>query len=272
MTEATTQPVKERQPQPLLHRVREMAPQSQITLFVALLGGAAFVLWLFIASNFAPLVTPISLGWPVIALLYFICERFVVDLDVREQTHSFSLSEIALVLGLIFASPVDLLIGQAVGAGSALLLRPGQRPIKLLFNLANFAVCSGVALVCFRLIVGGVDPLAIAGWLGAFAAVLASDVLGATNVALVIWMSRRERPNLGSLFGFGTIYTAAAPAIALLAATVLWRAPAATWVLAVLAGMTFIVLRLHGREVQRHRSLSRLHESTRRIQQSFSLD
>ena len=208
----------------------------------------------------------------MLAVLFFVAERFVVDLEVREQTHSFSLSEIALILGLVFAAPVDLLIGQAVGATLALALRPGQRPIKLLFNTANFAVSTAVALVIFRLIVGSSDPIGPTGWVAAFAAAFSADLFAAANVALVIWLSRYERPNFTSLFGFGTIYTLVAPSIALLAATVLWHAPEASWLLVVLAVMTFVVLRFHSRELRRHRSLSRLHESTSRIQESFSLD
>jgi diguanylate cyclase (GGDEF)-like protein len=184
---------------------------------------------------------------------------------------STSLSEIALVLGLFFAPPADLLVGQLLGTGAALLLRPGQRPIKLLFNLANFALCSAVALVIFRL-VGAGDPLSVVGWVGAFGAAIASDLVAAVNVAVVIWLSHRERPDLGSMFGIGTIYMLAAPSIAVLAATVLWHAPEAGWLLVVLAVMAYMVLRLHGRELRRHQAVSQFHESTRRIQESFNLD
>jgi diguanylate cyclase (GGDEF)-like protein len=110
------------------------------------------------------------------------------------------------------------------------------------------------------------------GWVAAFVAAFASDLVAATNVALIIWMSQRERPNLKSLFGFGSIYTLVAPSIALIAATVLWKAPGAWLLLVALAAMTFFVLRFHGREMRRVKTLSRLHESTRHIQESFSLD
>jgi diguanylate cyclase (GGDEF)-like protein len=272
-------PAEERQRQPLLRRFLPRAglslrdrPSTEISLFVAALWGVAAILWLAILPNIAPFQSPVQLTWPMLALLFFISERFVVDLEVREQTHSFSLSEIALVLGLVFAAPFDLLLGQALGAGLALALRPGQRPIKLLFNIGNFALCTGVALLLFRFIVTGPDPLTPIGWFAAFIAALSSDLVAAANVAFVIWRSQHERPNLASLFGFGTIYTLVAPSIALIAATVLWHAPGASWLLAALALMTFVVLRLHGREMRRVRSLSRLHESTRHIQEWFSLD
>ncbi len=263
---------EERQRQPLLRRFLASSPESKIAAFVAVLWFVAMVSWGLILPTVHALNAPITLTWPVLALLFFLAERFVVDLEVREQTHSFSLSEIALVVGLVFAAPVDLLVGQMLGAGLALSLRPGQSPIKLLFNVANFALSTAVALIAFRLVVGGSDPLSVTGWIAAFGAVIASGLVAAGNVALVIWMSQHERPNLASLFGFGSIYTLVAPGIALIAATVLWHAPEASWLLVALTAMSFVFLRLHGRELSRHRSLSRLHESTRRIQESFSLD
>jgi diguanylate cyclase (GGDEF)-like protein len=272
VTAANGNIIEERHSVPLLRRISGLARLSPVARFVSLMWLSAAVLWAVVLLGFAPIHAPINLPWPLLAVLFFAAERFVVDLEVREQTHSFSLSEIALLLALIFAAPSDLLIGQAIGAGLALSLRPGQRPIKLLFNLANFAACAAVALVLFRLIVGANDPLGLFGWIGAFVATFVSDLVGASAVAAVIWITQRERPNVGSLFGVGTIYTLVAPSVALLAATVLWYAPAASWLLVVLGAMVYVMLRWNGREIRRHRSVSQLHESTREIQSSFTLD
>src|SRR5688572_21353897 len=110
----TTRPGKERQRQPLLHRVRRLltSPSAQIAAYVVALSVSAAAVWGFAASSFPQLDAPIGIGWPILAILFFGAERFVVDIDVREQTHSFSLSEIAVILAIIFASPVDLLLGQ----------------------------------------------------------------------------------------------------------------------------------------------------------------
>jgi diguanylate cyclase (GGDEF)-like protein len=249
-----------------------MSASRRISAFVALLWLVAAALWTGILSNVQPLPAPINLPLPVLMLLFFAAERFVLDVEVREQTHSFSLSEIALLLALVFATPADLLVGQTVGAGIALALRPGQSFTKLLFNLANFAVASAVALVVFRLMVGAGSPLEIGGWVGAFAAVFMSDTIAAASVGVVIWLSQHIRPNLSSLFGVGTIYTLVAPSVALLAATVLWYAPTASWLLVVLGLMVWVMLRWNAREVRRHRSVSQLQETTRRIQSSLTLD
>ncbi|HWH37503.1 MAG TPA: GGDEF domain-containing protein [Candidatus Limnocylindrales bacterium] len=239
-----------------------------VALMAALVGG----LWTTAIGGFEIWPAPLLLPWPVLALLFFAAERFVIDLEVREQTHSFSLSEIALVLGLVFATPFDLLFGQAVGAGVALLLRPGQRPVKLAFNLANFALGTSAALIVYHLVLGVAEPLSPVGWLAAIAAGLACDLTTGSSVAAVIWVTQRERPRFESLFGFGTAYMLVAVSLGLLAATVLWHAPAAIWLLAVLVTMAYVAIRIHGRELVRQQSLIRLHESTRRIQQSFSFD
>jgi diguanylate cyclase (GGDEF)-like protein len=267
-----TNPAEERQRQPLLRRFALPSQVSDVARFVALLWIVGVVVWALILPNVQPFLTPVNLSWPLLAVLFFVAERFVVDIEVREQTHSFSLSEIALVLGLVFAAPIDLLVGQCIGAGLALMLRPGQRPIKFLFNVANFAVATALALIVFRVIVGGEAPLSLAGWIGAFAASITADLVAAANVALVIWLSQRQRPDFASLFGLGSVYMLVAPGVALTAATVIWFAPQASLLLVALAVMTFVVMRLHGRELRRHRSVSRLHESTRRIQESFSHD
>ena len=272
MTATTQRQAEERHTAPLLRRIYGRVDLNPVARFVGLLWLAGLALWAAILLGIGPVPAPINLPWPVLALLFFAAERFVVDLEVRQQTHSFSLSEIALLLALIFAAPADLLIGQTIGAGLALSLRPGQRPIKFLFNLANFALCSAVALIVFRVILGANDALGLFGWAGAFAATFASDTVAAAGVAVVIWLSQRERPNIGSLFGVGTIYTVVAPSVALLAATVLWFQPIASWLLVVLGLMVYVMLRWNGRELRRHRSVSQLNESTRRIQSSFTLD
>jgi diguanylate cyclase (GGDEF)-like protein len=270
--------VKQRRNRPLIGRaspaflLRAWRRQAQVWLLVALLFAGVALLWVTTIGRLAALPTPIHLPLPLLAVLFFIAERFVIDLEVREQTHSFSLSEIALVLGLIFASPFDVLAGQALGAGTALLLRPGQGLVKLAFNLGNFALATSVALVVFRTVLDGAIPLSPPGWLAAFAAALSSDLVGAGAVAAVIWLSQRQRAQIRSLFGFGTVYMLVATSLALVAATVLWHAPEASWLLVVLVLLAYIAIAIHVGELRRQRTLLGMHESTRRIQESFGFD
>src|SRR5207248_6708483 len=89
---------------------------------------------------------------------FFLSEAFVVHLHFRKQAHTLSASEIGLVLGLFLALPGALLAAQVVGAGLALSVHRRQKPTKLVFNLAEMSLCSGIAVLVFRSLVTVGDP------------------------------------------------------------------------------------------------------------------
>src|SRR5439155_25968292 len=91
--------------------------------------------------------------------VFAVVEVFVVQVEVREGTVSFSLSEIPLVLGLFFATPTSLVLGQVLGAATALALHRRQKAIKLAFNVSLLALEACLALVLFHPIVSLGDPL-----------------------------------------------------------------------------------------------------------------
>src|SRR2546422_8547235 len=53
--------------------------------------------------------------WWLLAGLFYITERFVVHVQFRRESETFSLSEIPLVIGLFFATPAALLSAQLAG-------------------------------------------------------------------------------------------------------------------------------------------------------------
>src|SRR5205085_8011396 len=77
--------------------------------------------------------------WLLLIVIFYAVEANVVHIHFQREAHSFSLSEIPLVLGLFFVSPTHLIIAQLIGAGSALLIHRRQSPLKLAFNLSQFA-------------------------------------------------------------------------------------------------------------------------------------
>src|SRR6202035_5394936 len=64
----------------------------------------------------------------------------------RRNAHSFSLSELPLVLGMYFASPQLLISTRLVGALVALWLIRRAPPVKVVFNLALYAIEAEVAM------------------------------------------------------------------------------------------------------------------------------
>src|SRR4051795_10762635 len=66
------------------------------------------------------LAGPFHVWWPLLALAFAGTEVWVVHVHFRRDAHSFSLSEVPLVLGLFFTSPLGLVLAQLTGAAIAL--------------------------------------------------------------------------------------------------------------------------------------------------------
>ena len=94
----------------------------------------------------------------------------LVRLHFRRDAHSFSLSEVALVLGLLFASSWGVVLARLVGGTVALAVRRRLSSQKVMFDLSLDALAMASAVTVFhaRSSRGTVyDP---AVWLAALAA------------------------------------------------------------------------------------------------------
>jgi hypothetical protein len=209
--------------------------------------------------------------WWAVAMGFGLVEIFVVHLHFRRDAHSFSLSEMPLTIGLFFITPAELIAAQLVGAGVALWLHRRQPLIKLALNLANLAFSAAVAVVLFRVIVAGRDPLGPAGWVGTYAAAVTADVLSLVFIVAAITLSFGRPPDIRRLFATGAVAAFFNTTLALLAVTVIWKQPAATWLLFVLAAVLVLGYRAYGSLRQKHESLELLYASTKAVQQSLDV-
>ncbi|HET9689710.1 MAG TPA: hypothetical protein VFP61_01050, partial [Acidimicrobiales bacterium] len=123
-----------------------------------------------------------------LVVLFVAAEVFVVHIKFYRESQTFSLSEIALVVGLFFAPPGVLVAATLLGGGLALVVHRRQPVVKLAFNLASFACTTLSAVTVFHLVGVGADPLGRA-WVAALAAVLAASVVGVITVFSVIAIS-----------------------------------------------------------------------------------
>src|SRR3954453_14017613 len=131
---------------------------------------AAVALFAGPVAGLAPLHEP-HIDWWWLALGFLIGERCVVHLEFSRNAHSFSLGDVPLVFGPVPATGNDLVIAAVVGPALTLLLDRRLPPIKLAFNLGQFALSVCLAtLITYRLAPIGTDwgpQLAIAVLLGA---------------------------------------------------------------------------------------------------------
>jgi len=216
---------------------------------------------------------PISIPIVVLVLVFLAAEVFVIDVELRREVHSISLSEIPVVLGLFFVSPVGLIVARLVGSGGGLLLHSRRLSVKLWVNLVSFFAETAVAIAVFAAVLGNGDPIGPAGWFAAVAAVVASDVIAATTVTIAVRVSTGNLPDDSWWAVVAGIAAALAnTSVALLAVIVVWYKPQASWLLAVAAGVVFVAYRGYASLRVRYQSLETLQGFTRVVGRTLEID
>lgn len=226
-----------------------------------------------IMGEMRPLVGSFELRWWALAPAFGAAEAAVVHIQFRKDAHSFSMSEIPLVVGLFFASPVDLVIGQLVGNALILWLGRKQQPIKLGFNLAQFALQTTVAIVIFRSIAGtvGIGPLSwLAAYVAALAALFVADAL--INAAISLTGGGMSRRDVLGVLGVSVMAAVMNTSLGLTAATVLEADPKATWLALVSPAILYMAYRAYVSQQRERGRLESLFEMTRELHRRPQLE
>ena len=214
------------------------------------------------AARPAPLAALPLAPWWLFAGLFAITEACVVQLRLRREAFSLSLSEAPLVIGLFLATPGELLLGRALGSALVFVAHRRQRPIKAGFNTALVMAGTAVAISILRVLLpagcGGFGP---AGWAAALTATIGAGVLDSLALSLVIgWYTAPMggRALLAEIASSVAVSTAVGGAGLLAVAAV--RGGQATVPLAVAGGLVVLGYRSFAALADRHTSLERLYE------------
>ena len=175
---------------------RRLGALSRATLgaLIAATAVAAIVLWHEVVRDLAPLQDAVSIPWWALAAGFAFTELFVIHAHVRGSAHSLTLSELPLVLGLLLASPSDLVIAMVVGPAVVLIWTRGQGPLRLCFNLAQFALTGVLATIVLHALAGAPSEIGPAVWGATFVAVFVSALTGAVLVFCAIGLSEGVDP------------------------------------------------------------------------------
>ena len=239
-----------------------------LNLCVVAASGLTFLLLRSAPSYHGPVSVP---AW-LVAALFCIAELFIVHLEIRRDAHSFSLSEVPLVLALFLVSPATLMAAQVAGITAAFALRR-QSAEKLVFNVASNTLCGGLAALIFASVAphSGLGP---AHWGAALLAVLPTVALCACLINLAMKLSGAEQlPSMRSFVVFLTVLISFTNvSIALAAVTIMFTSVWAMWLLLVPLAMMFVTYRAYTSQRQRHQGLEVLYKATRVVDRSVKLD
>ncbi len=246
---------------------------TRVWAFNACLGLGAAALYFFLVGKMEPIaIAPIKFPMWGVAILFFLGETLVVHLQFRRDAYTYSLAEIALVLALFFAAPSDLVIGQFIGSFIALAVGRRQSLIKAVFNVSHYCFEAGVAAILFHWLIDSSAPTGPMGWLVVVVCTTMVASVGTAMVAIAISLSGgnlKIRTVLQGL-GYGYVVMLTNTSLALLAVEILWRDPAASWLLAVPTGLLFVSYRAYIGQREKREGIELLYESSRTVQRSHS--
>jgi signal transduction histidine kinase len=238
---------------------------------------AAVALVAFAALPLVSADGPIVVGgpripWWVLAAGFGVAEVFVMHLRIARHAHSFSLSELPLVVGLALATPVEIVLAQAVGVALVLAVHRRQKPIRLAFNIGQRSLTAVLAIAVFA----GLTSVAGEGWVGiwvaAFAAMVLSDVVAAILINAAISLSEGTWMLFDQVVGIGTALTVANTALGIVAVMVLREQPASILLVALPAATTFLAGKAYADIQRKHDNVLLLERSTRLAQGSLQLE
>jgi diguanylate cyclase (GGDEF)-like protein len=220
-------------------------------------------------SGLPPLHEP-HIAWWWLAIGFLVAERCVVHLEFSRNAHSFSLGDVPLVFGLVLASGGDLVIASVVGSALTLLLDRKLPPIKLFFNLGQFALAVCLAtLITYELAPHGTDwgpQLAVAVLVGAQAsAVICVALIGAAISLSEGWFGWRQ---FTRMFATDLTVTITNSSLGLVAALIVSTEPWALPLLLVPLLTVFLAYRAYIAERRRGERLEFLYEANRTLSRS----
>jgi diguanylate cyclase (GGDEF)-like protein len=238
------------------------------------LGAIALCFYLTVISGLNLAAPRVAIPWLLFAALFCIAEGWRVYVHFRRNAHSFSLSELPLVLGLYFANPLTLVTSRLVGAVVALWLIRRHPPIKVVFNLALYAIEAEVALWLLTVMQPLRDVTSPRSWAIILAVIAIVALLGFSLTAVVITLAEgsvgRNQLVRGYLFSVGAGLVNAC--LAIQAAAAISRDMSELWLLGMpLLGVAGAYL-LYTSEYQKRQRIQHLYECSDLLQRSAVAD
>ncbi|MHB8573346.1 MAG: putative bifunctional diguanylate cyclase/phosphodiesterase [Candidatus Dormibacteria bacterium] len=209
----------------------------------------------------------VAMPWWLLAVLFGVAEVAVVHYSFRRDAYTWSLNEIPLVLGVCFANPIDVVIGQLVGAALILGVHRRQAPMKLVFNVSKLCVEACLVLLLVRG-AAGISAPASHGTLMILGAVLVNAAVGVTLTVLVISLhsGRLHLDKFAPILLLAGAGGAANASLALIAAILISTAAPVVWLMTAPAAVLLLAYRAYASERRKNGSIASLFESSRLLE------
>jgi diguanylate cyclase (GGDEF)-like protein len=246
-----------------LRRVRDLHPVWGLNVVVLAIGGALFF---GPVQGLGPVATP-HLPWWLVAIAFAVGERCVVHVHFRRGAHSFSLGDIPLVFGLLFCSANGVVLACLVGSAVVLVLDRRLPPIKFIFNLAQFALTTCIAVLVLHMAAPASGAMGPQMWIAALLATQAGGAVAILLIAAAISLSEGlvKLATVGHMFSMDMVVTLSNTSLGLCGAVLTADDPRSLPLLVVPAATLFAAYRAYLSERERHKRLEFLYEANRTL-------
>ena len=256
-----------------MQQQKRIGLEIKIWIFGGLLAVAAAVLYVTVVHDLSVGATTVYVPWWVVAAGFAAAERWVVHLHFRRSTHSLSLGELPLVVGLLFLDPPHLLLAGVVGWSVALVLDREIPPFKAFFNVAQFALGTCAAVIVMHALTFGHDPLEPAVWLAVFAAVSVTTVIADICVGIAVSLAEGKlhpRQRLDMLLSNWTV-ALSNTCLGLAVTAVVAARPEGGLLLVPPTALLMLAYRAYHAERRRNSELEFLYEAMRTLSRSSEI-
>ena len=242
---------------------------SRVWALTAVLFVATLLVYIGPLAHLGPATGRDIVPWWALGLAFWIADRNLVHLEFRRHSHSYSLFELPLVIGLFFMSPAAMVMGQCANLLWSVFAK--RDPMKKAFNVANSALSVGVAIWIFHALSDGAGPTSLRNWAACFAATLAAALIEAPMVMVAMYLSKGDVSwkGLRRGVGFAVLVVATNTSLGTMAATLVWFDAKAAALFLVPTAVLFWAYRSYVWQRRKSDSLESLYESTRVLHHSI---
>ncbi|MGO9198118.1 MAG: putative bifunctional diguanylate cyclase/phosphodiesterase [Acidimicrobiales bacterium] len=189
-----------------------------------------------------------------------------VSFHHRGDTHLVGLTEVPLLLGLVFASPLVLVLARVAGEVIVLGFVRRQTPLKLFFNLTVGACGAALAAIVYHAALGHRLPVSPLGSAAGAAALAAAAITADLAVRAVVRLNGRQVPRRsGFQFTTEAMLLAASIGLAFVVLDASWWNWWAVIPLVLVGVLIIVAYRGYLRLTERFSALQRLYDFSRSL-------
>ncbi len=217
---------------------------------------------------------PFTVSPALLAIAFFGASIVELSFESRRASHSFNITEIPLLIGIVFTSGPGLLVAR-VAAHVAYTMGAKRQPLyKAVFNTAMNTLNTVVALEVYYAVLGSASPVSRLGWLAAGVGMLACQLVDWVFLTLVIWLASGAiaARSVGESVPTAALVSFTNTCLALIAVVVLWVDPLGGVLLAGVCAVVGTGYEVHQRLRRRAAVLGRIHDFTQALDGHNDMD